>query len=115
MRYRLTDRLFLRIQEHEFMQPKGVNFMQLERCKKPYEIIEVILLNVAAKNGIKWLELLKTDYNQADMFAELCVAVILIDRYLYEIFDISQTARLGLVGYQFTYILEQYYENVNKK
>ena len=115
MRYRLTDRLFLRIQEHDYMQPKGVNFMQLERCKKPYEIIENILLNVAAKNGIKWLELLHTDYNQTELFAELCVAVILIDTYLYDIFDMSQSARLELVGYQFSYILDQYYENVNKK
>lgn len=115
MRYKLTDRLFLRIQQHEYMQPKGVKFMQLERCKKPYEIIEIILLNVAAKNGIKWKDLLQTDYNQTDMFAELCVAVILIDRYLDDIFDMNQGSRLTLVGYQFSYILDQYHDNVNKK
>jgi len=115
MRYRLTDRLFLHIQQHEFMQPKGVKFMELERCKKPYEIIEKILLNVAAKSGITWLKLLKTEYNETERFAELCVAVILIDKYLYDIMDMSQSYRLGLVGYQFSYILEEYYENVNKK
>lgn len=111
----MSDRLFLLIREHPFLKKDGIHFLQLERCKKPYEVIEKILLNVAAKNGITWLNLLKTKPTEIEQFSELCVAIILIDRYLDQIFNIKEDERLDLVGYQFADILDAYYENINQK
>jgi len=115
MRSVMSDRLFLLIQEHSFLQKDGINFLRLDRCKKPYEIIEIILLNVASKSGITWLNLLKTKPTEIEQYAELCVAIILIDRYLAEFFNIKEEERLDLVGYQFADILDAYYKNVNQK
>lgn len=101
-------RILLMIQEHDYMQSNGCDFMQLYRVKKPYEIIERVLLNLAAKNGLTWKQLLETKYSQTELFVELCVAVIIIDRYLYEVFRLEENIRYSLIGYEYAQIIDEY-------
>lgn len=97
------------------MQPNGCDFMQLDRVRKPYEIIERILVNVGAKNGLTWKQLLDTNYTQTELFAELCVAVILIDKYLSELFFMDENDRYSLIGYEYAQILDEYNKFINQK
>lgn len=109
-----NTRLLLLIRENDLMQPNGCDFMQLYRVKKPYEIIERILINVAAKNGMTWKQLLETKYSQTELFAELCTAVILIDKYLYDVFSMDEKDRYSLVGYEYAQIIDEYKKFVNE-
>jgi len=109
-----NTKLLLLIQEHEFMQQYGCDFMQLYRVKKPYEIIERVLTNVAAKNGMTWKQLLQIKYTETELFAELCVAVIIIDRYLYELFRMEENVRYSLIGYEYAQIIDEYNKFVNQ-
>jgi len=110
---RLTSRLFLLIQDHDFMQKGGCDFMQLQNCKKPYEVLERILLNVSAKNCISWVELLHTKQTETERFAELCVAIILIDKYLKEVFEMNEEDRNTLIGFQYSQIIDEYYGSIS--
>jgi hypothetical protein len=111
----MTTRLFLSIIEHPFLQEGGCDFMQLGMCKKPYQIIEKILLNVSAKNSIKWAQLIKTEPTDYDLYPELCVAVILMDKYLYDLFNMSEADRYTLIGYKFARMIDEFKETLSKK
>lgn len=110
----MTTRLLLSITEHPFMQEDGCKFMQLERCKKPYQLIEKILINVAAKNSITWKELLNAEWTDFELHPELCVAVILLNKYLYVLFNMSEADRYSLIGYKYARMIDEFNKNLVK-
>lgn len=105
---KLSPRHITLISEHPFMVYNGADFMQLEFCTKPYQVIERVLTNVAAKNGITWKDLLQTGTSDEELFIELCVAVILIDRYLKLLFNIEKADKLILTGTDFAEAIQDY-------
>ena len=106
---KLNNHIFLQIKKHDYMQKDGCAHLNLHTCKRPYEVLERILVQLAAKNSIRWQDLLKTRPNETSQYVELCVAVILIDRFLRDLFDMSERNRILLIGFEFTQIVDAYY------
>lgn len=103
----LSSRDKVRLKNHPYLQEGGCDFMLLGKCKNTYEVIERILLNIAAKNSISWSKLLRT-LNFEDGFVELCCAMILINKYLRQIFNIEKGETLCQTGYDFSQLIEEY-------
>ena len=80
----LNSRTILLIQNSDWFKPYALVFLQLDECRKPHEILERIWINVAAKCGRSWKDIYKAKEENCDLFAELCVALILIQRALKE-------------------------------
>lgn len=106
---KLNNHIFLRIKQHDYMQKDGCAHLNLHTCKRPYEVLERILVQLAAKNSVRWQDLLKARPNETNLYIELCVAIILIDRYLMDLFDMSERNRILLIGFEFTQIIDAYY------
>ena len=109
----ITNRIILLIESSKWLQPQACQDLKMYDCTEPYEVFEKILLNVSASNSITWKVLYNSTSQQPEIFAELCAAVVLIDRYLVEIFKMSRIDREVLLGVKFTEILDFYYHSVN--
>lgn len=100
------------IQNHPFMQKKGCEFMRLDTTQLPHQIVEKILLNVAARNSMTWKELLNTDYYDTDTFAEACVAVILVNKYLFATIDDDRFVNYPVLGFKHYDVIDEYYKAI---
>lgn len=103
----LSSKKIEELKKHPFLQNGGCDFMRLNECQNSYEVIEKILLNVAARNRISWNVLLRKLVFE-DGFTELCCAMILINKYLKEIFNIEKGETLCQTGYDFSKLIEEY-------
>jgi|JI6StandDraft_1071083.scaffolds.fasta_scaffold384565_2 hypothetical protein len=109
----LNTRQKAKLKAHPLLLEENHAFMQLHSCKYTHELIERVLINVAAKNNLKWIMLLKTLSYDEEQFVELCVAMILINKYLKLIFNIEKGEKLCLTGYEFGQVIEEYYRTQN--
>jgi len=104
----LNTRQKAKLKANPLLLDGGHAYMQLEYCKNTYELIERVVLNVAAKNGLRWNILLKTLSHDENQFIELCVAMILINRYARTLFYIENGENLCFTGYEFGKVIEYY-------
>ena len=111
---KLSTRVILLIQNHELMKLDACAFLNMEECKYTYNVFEKILVHMAERNKVKWQELWNAKPSNPELYAELCVAVLLIDRYLNDLFDYSERYRNMLIGYRFVPMLEDYYQVIAK-
>jgi hypothetical protein len=107
---KLSENVLLLISQHPFLDQ--VDFCDPDAVTEIYEVFEYVFLNVAARNSITWKTLLYSNTNEPRMFAEFCVALILIDRFLNYRFGLLRADRYKLIGDQHTWILEDYYHNL---
>jgi len=70
----ITAEIKKQIQDHEYMKHSATDFMRLWEVKEVSKIYEIVLLNVAAKEGVDWNRI----YKESQFFPCLCVAVLLI-------------------------------------
>ena len=94
------------------MRKNGCDFLRLDTCQLPHQIIEKILINVAAKNGVSWKELIGVDYYNTELVAEACVAAILIEKYISPAFDDERRSNYALSGFRYYDIVEDYFKAI---
>jgi hypothetical protein len=104
----LNTRQKAKLKAHPLLLEGGHAYMHLESCRYTHELIEKVLINVAAKNALRWSVLLKTLYHDENQFIELCVAMILINKYSRLIFNIEKGENLCFTGYEFGQVIEDY-------
>lgn len=111
----LNSRTILLIQNSEWFKPYALEFLRLHECRKPHEILERIWLNVAAKCGRSWKDIYNAKQTNCEVFAELCVSLILIERALKEHLKMNDAEVEELLGYKFCQILHKCFNKLGKK
>jgi len=66
----LNSRTILLIQNSEWFRPYALEFLRLHECRKPYEILERIWLNVSSKCGRSWKDIYNAKQVNCELFAE---------------------------------------------
>ena len=91
------------------MYRENIAFMNLKECKYPYQIFEIILLNVAAKENKTWKELYKANENTPFLLTSLMVALILIRQNLKGIFSLNEKEVSQLLGIEHYSLIAEFY------
>ena len=78
----------------------------------PYQLFELIYLNVAASIGRPWRTIYNAKDRQLDLFAGLCISGILIDKYLECHFKLSQDQRINLLGARVASLVQKYKNSI---
>lgn len=115
MRNQLNSRVMLSIQANPWMEHNALNALKLFECTKPHQLIERVLINVAARVGKGWKEIYNAPPTKHDLFCELCVAAILIDRGLKEHLHLHEEDVLVIMRARLSQIVETYYQNLRAK
>jgi hypothetical protein len=110
----LNSRTILLIQSSEWFRPYATEFLRLHECRNNYEILERIWLNVASKCGRSWKDIYKAKEENCDLFAELCVALILIQRALKEHMDLTDEDVEVLLGARLSSIVDICFRKLGK-
>ena len=110
----LNSRTILLIQNSDWFKPYALAFLQLDECRKPHEILERIWINVAAKCGRSWKDIYKGKEENCDLFAELCVALILIQRALKEHMYFTDEDIEILLGARLSSIVDNCFRKLGK-
>lgn len=110
----LNSRTILIIQNSQWFKPYSIDFLRLNECIKAHEILERIWINVAAKCGKSWKVIYYAKQENCDVFAELCVSLILIQRALKEHLHYNDNEVLELLGLKFSYIIDKCYDKLGK-
>lgn len=101
----INSRTLLLIQNSEWFEPNALDFLALPECQYPYEIYEKIWLNVASKYGILWKELYYAKDSNSEIYAELCVTLLLIEDCLKIYFQYTQDDVDIILGAKFSQIV----------
>jgi hypothetical protein len=83
-----------------------LEFLRLDECRKPHEILERIWLNVASKCGRSWKDIYHAKEVNCEVFAELCISLILIQRALKEHLNFKDDDVEELLGVKFSAIVD---------
>lgn len=82
--------------------------LRLNECNNPYQIFERVFLNVSASCGKNWKDIYNANPRNKEVFSELCVAAILIDRWLLRRFRLEEDDRIQLLGARLAEIVYKY-------
>ena len=110
----LSHRIIINIKSSIWFEPYYIDFLNLHECRKPHEIIERIFLNVSARINKPWKEVYHASVNNPDVFSELCVALILVQRALKDHLKMSENETTSILGGKFSNILELCNYELNK-
>lgn len=80
----------------------------LNKCQRVHEAYEIIFLNLAAIRGRRWQDIYYASTRNFELFSELCIAVILLDRCLKDRFKYSLSERRDVLGPRLTEVIERY-------
>ena len=105
---KINSQLIKIIKTHEYLKIGGCDFMKLDKCRYSYQLIEKILVNIAAKNRLNWKDLTNIYAHNDEIFVELCVAIILINKYMNKYFNIENGESLIYTRYDFTKMIRLY-------
>jgi len=111
----LNSRTILLIQNSEWFRPYATEFLRLHECRNNYEILERIWINVASKCGRSWKDIYNAKQVNCEVFAELCVSLILIQRALKEHMKMNDEEVEELLGLRFSQILHNCFNKLGKK
>ena len=101
-----------KVKYSDWLKPRYCDYLQLEQCAHVYQLIERITLNTSAELSVSWKIMWDASPEDEQLFVNLIVTAILIDKYLHELFKYSTEDREKILGVKLTNILHEYY-NVN--
>lgn len=106
---KLTPKILLRIDSSKWIQDELIGFeLGLHKCTKPYQIFEKVFLNVASENSKTWKDIYNANPRNTDNFSQLCIAAILIDKWLGKVLNYQEAERLKLLERRLASIVYQY-------
>jgi hypothetical protein len=109
MTTRLTPVMLQKIKCNKWIQDEELQLqMGLNETQETYQVFEVVMLNLAADMCKSWKQIYKANPRNKETFIQLCVAAILIDKWLKNRFDINESVRLRLLGSRLAGIVIQY-------
>lgn len=110
----LNSRTILIIQDSQWFKPYSIDFLRLNECIKAHEILERIWINVASKCSKSWKDIYNAKQENCEVFAELCVSLILIQRALKEHIKFNDEEVEELLGIKFSQILHNCFNKLGK-
>lgn len=111
----LTKEILYTVRQSEWLDPYALNNLRLEECTEAYQIIERVLVNVAAKKGRTWKDIYFARRLNTELFSELCVALILIDAGLRIHLKFETEEVDEVLGAKHSQIIRNYYQLMGKK
>lgn len=105
---KINSQLIKIVKTHDYLKNGGCDFMKLDNCRYSHQLIEKILVNIAAKNCVNWKYLTNIHAHNDEIFVELCVAIILINKYMSKYFNIENGESLIYTRYDFTEMIGLY-------
>lgn len=100
-----------KVKYSDWLAPKYCEYLHLEECRYVYELIERIAVNTAGQLGVKWQIMWDSSPDDGEVFINLVITAILIDKYLLELFKYPQNDREKVLGIKLTNILHEYYNS----
>ena len=104
----INQRVLKQIEQSGCLEPQYFDELNLKRCKEVHQAYEAIFLNVAARRGVHWKDIFKATSRNLELFSELCMAVILLDRCLRIHFKYNTSERREIMGPRFSEIIDRY-------
>jgi hypothetical protein len=80
----------------------------LHQADNPYKIFEAVFVNVSATLYKPWKEIYNAKEYKTESFAQLCVASVLIDKWLEKQFKFTEEERIHLLGARLSQIVFRY-------
>jgi hypothetical protein len=111
----LNKEILHTVRQSPWLDPYALDCLRLHECTYPYEVIERVLLNVAAKKGRSWKDIYFAKRFNTELFSELCVALILIDAGLRIHLKFGAEEVSEVLGAKHSQIIKNYYQLMGKK
>lgn len=111
----LNSRVRLLVENNFWFQDLNAEYLALHNCEHVHEVFERVFLNVASRVGLKWKDIFDAKSNNPETYAELIVALLLIEKTCRDWFQYDNESLEKLLGIRFFQILEIYHESVEKK
>jgi len=105
----MTKSQKLIIMQNSYMYKDNIAFMNLQDCTYPYQIFEIILTNVAAKENKTWKDLYFATEQTPFLLISLMVALILIRHNLKEVFELNEKEVSELLGIEHYSLIAEFY------
>lgn len=105
----MTEKQKKLINDSRWIKDKNRNDLRLHTCKFRHEIFERIFLNVSASYGVTCRSVMKAKDSDGDLYAYLCISILLIDEYLFKVFKLTDLERENLLKEWF-FVLADYYD-----
>lgn len=111
----LSNEIVLNVRQSPWLDPYALDCLRLNECTEAHEIIERVLVNVAANKSRTWKDIYFARRLNTELFSELCVALILIDASLrkhlkYDVEEVDE-----ILGAKHSQIIKNYYNIMGKK
>lgn len=107
-RVTITKRLIDKIQSSRYLSDDFYLNIGLDKCNRVHQAYEKIFVNLAANSGHRWQNIFHASPRLFELFSELCIAVILLDRCLKNRFKYNSSERREIMGPRFCEIIDRY-------
>jgi hypothetical protein len=106
---KLTPKTLHKINSSKWIQEELIGYeLGLHKCNKAYQVFEIVMLNVASEMCKSWKDIYNANPRNSDNFSQLCIAAILIDKWLRIRFEINEVGRIKLLGSRLSAIVQEY-------
>jgi hypothetical protein len=91
-----------------FLNPNFIMYMDLQNSRYQYEIFERVFLNVASYYQVPYREMMNAERSDDELYAYLCLSLIIIDQNLEKVFQLHSADRKILIGERWSMVLSDY-------
>lgn len=106
---KISQRKMSLIVNNRWLTDESLSFqIGLDCCKRPHEVFETVFLNLGAEVGKDWKYIYNANPRNQQNFIQLCVAAILIDKWLMRLFNFTEIDRVRLLGNRLADIVYKY-------
>lgn len=110
----MTNKQHEIVMDSPFLNPNFVMYMDLQNCKFVYEILERVFTNVASYYRVCYREMMRAERYDDELYAYLCLSLILIDQNLEKVFQLHLSDRKSLLGEKWSMVLSDYIKKSGK-
>jgi len=105
----INQRILLKIKESVWIRDEDKGFeIGLNSVDNPYQIFEGVFVNVSASIGRQWRDVYNAKTHQTELYVQLSVCAILIDKWLKKRFKMYPEDRVHLLGARLSEIVMKY-------
>ena len=105
----INQRILLKIKESVWIRDEDKGFeIGLNSVDNPYQIFEGVFVNVSASIGRQWRDVYNAKDHQTELYVQLSVCAILIDKWLKKRFKMYPEDRVHLLGARLSEIVMKY-------
>lgn len=105
----LHQRILQKINESVWIRDEEKGYeIGLNFSDNPYQIFEGVFVNVSASIGKHWKDVYNAKNHQIELYVQLCICSILVDKWLKKRFKLHPEERVHLLGARLSEIVMKY-------